>query len=444
MQQDLYVIVGLGVTGLSCARYLSQKNIPFAVTDTRLLPPQLAEFKQRYPDVLLSLGKLDERLLQEAHTLVVSPGVSLKEPALARQIANGTPVIGDIELFARESQKPLIAITGTNAKSTVTTLVGEMAARAGFNVKVGGNLGVPALDLLQSPDTALFILELSSFQLETTFSLSPVVSTVLNITPDHMDRYATFDDYCQAKQRIYSNCQVAVCNRDDARTDSRYPFKKEKLQFTLSMPNDNEFGLVKQKNLTYLAYGNQVLMPTTELPIVGQHYQANALAALAIGHGFGFHMSSMLETLRLFKGLPHRCQLVREREGVYWYNDSKGTNVGATLAAVEGLGSEVEGKLILIAGGISKSADFSPLMPSIEKYVKTIILIGEAAPILASMIGNRVDTQFAQSMEEAVFLSDKAASAGDSVLLSPACASFDMFKNFEHRGNVFMEIVKAL
>lgn len=444
MQQDLYVIVGLGVTGLSCAHYLARQDIPFAVTDTRKTPPNLAEFKQAYPGVTLSLGKLDELLLHKASNLVVSPGISLQEPALARQMARGTPIMGDIELFALEAKAPLIAITGTNAKSTVTTLVGEMAAAAGFKVQVGGNLGKPALDLLQSPETELFVLELSSFQLETTRSLRPKVATVLNVTPDHMDRYATFEDYSNVKKHIYENCQVAVCNRDDSLTDCGNQYKKEKLNFTLDKPRDNEFGLLKQNNEIYLAREGQILLPVRGLPILGRHYQANALAALAIGYGFGFQMESMLQTLVAFKGLPHRCQLVREHHGVLWYNDSKGTNVGATLAAIEGLGNEVKGKLILIAGGVGKNADFSPLVMPIERYVKTVVLIGEAAPILAAVIGDRVDIRFAKSMEEAVAISENVADAGDSVLLSPACASLDMFNNFEHRGSVFIEIVQAL
>lgn len=445
MLQDLYAIVGLGVTGLSCARYLAEQDIPFVITDTREVPPHLAELLKLYPDVPISLGQLDESLLSQANYLIVSPGISLHEPAISRQIARGIPVMGDIELFARAAKAPIIAITGTNAKSTVTTLVGHMAAAAGFNVQVGGNLGKPALDLLKaSEDTDLYVLELSSFQLETTFSLRPNVATVLNVTPDHMDRYATFEDYGRVKQHIYQNCQVAVCNRDDPMTDCVQQYQKDKFNFTLKTPGQNEFGLMQKHNELYLAHEDQLLLPVRELPILGRHYQANALAALAIGYGFGFQMQFMLDTLRAFKGLPHRCQLVRELHGVLWYNDSKGTNVGATLAAIEGLGEEIKGKLILIAGGVGKNADFSPLVSAIEKYVKGVVLIGEAAPILADVIGDRVLVSFAKSMEEAVEKSAEIAQKGDSVLLSPACASLDMFNNFEHRGNVFTEAVKAL
>lgn len=442
--QDLHVVVGLGVTGLSCVRYLKKKGVNIAVVDSRNNPPGLTEFMQHYSDVPVVLGALDDTLLDKASVLIVSPGLSLQVPVIQRQIARGVPVIGDIELFATAVKAPVIGITGTNAKSTVTTLVGEMAKTAGLDVQVGGNLGVPALDLLAAHSPELFVLELSSFQLETTYSLAPQVACILNVTPDHMDRYASVEEYCQAKQRIYEACQVAVCNRDDPQTDCGNQFINRKLQFTLNVPGKNEFGLIKKSNDTYLAYEQELLMPVRELPILGRHYQANALAALAIGYGFGLQMEPMLQTLREFKGLPHRCQLVRERKGVRWYNDSKGTNVGATNAAIEGLGSEIEGKLVLIAGGLGKNADFSPLVSPLEKYARTVVLIGEAAPILAKVMENRVNVQRAKDMEEAVLICERLAQPGDSVLLSPACASWDMFKNFEHRGDVFTKLVQGL
>lgn len=443
MARNLYAIVGLGATGLSCARYLIKRNIAIAIADTRSNPPQLAKFQQEYPGVPVSLGPLDDSFLDQAAKIVLSPGISLQEPAISRQIAKGVPVIGDIELFAMDAQAPIISITGTNAKSTVTTLVGEMAKAAGKKVQVGGNLGTPALDLLTNPRPELFVIELSSFQLETTYSLKSKVATVLNITPDHMDRYADVEAYRDAKHRIYAGCQVAVCNRDDPLTDTNQ-FSERKLYFTLNKPGKNEFGLLQKNNQSYLAFEDQIIMPVSELPILGRHYQANALAALAMGYGYGLPFEPMIKTLREFKGLAHRCQLVRERNGVYWYNDSKGTNVGATLAAIDGLGPEITGKLVLIAGGVGKNADFSSLVPSIEKYVKTVVLIGEAAKDLDAVIAGRVPVQFGKSMEEAIELADASAIQGDSVLLSPACASFDMFNNFEHRGDVFTKLVKGL
>lgn len=443
--KNLHVIVGLGTTGLSCLQYLVAKKIPVAVTDTREDPPGLALLKQSYPEIMMSLGELSEDLLDEAEVIVCSPGVSLQEPVIAKQSAKGKPVIGDIELFAQAANAPIIAITGSNAKSTVTTLVGMMVEAAGLKAQVGGNLGVPALDLLDliNPPQA-YVLELSSFQLETTYTLKSKVATVLNVTPDHMDRYAGFQEYLDAKQRIYNGCQIAVCNRDDPNTECGDNYESRRFYFTLNEPVQNEFGLLKRNNNTYLAFEDEVLMPVTDLPVRGKHYQANALAALALGHGFGLPMASMLKVLREFKGLVHRCQLVRELNGVYWYNDSKGTNVGATLAAMEGLGSEIEGKLILIAGGVGKSADFSPLVPVTNKYVRTAILIGEAAPILAETIGNASEILFAKDLEEAIHRAGQKAHPGDCVLLSPACASFDMFRNYEHRGDVFMQLVQEL
>jgi UDP-N-acetylmuramoylalanine--D-glutamate ligase len=441
-KKNLNIIIGLGITGLSCACHLAKKNIPFIMMDTRETPPQLAEFKKLFPDAPIVLGKLDDAVLDQADKIIISPGISLKTPPIARQVARGVSVMGDIELFALSVTVPVIAITGTNAKSTVTTLVGEMAAAAGIKVQVGGNLGIPVLDLLSALDTELFVLELSSFQLETVYSLAPQVATVLNVTHDHMDRHETLEDYCKAKQHIYSNCAIAVCNRDDPLTDCGHSSKK--ITFTLNTPGKNEFGLLKQNNEMYLAFENQLLMPVKELPILGRHYQANALAALAIGYGYGLPMEPMLHVLRTFTGLPHRCQFVRDLNGVRWYNDSKGTNVGATLAAIEGLGKEIEGKIILIAGGLGKNADFTPLVEPITRYVKTAVLIGEDASILGNVIGEQVETYFAKSMEEAVIESAKIAKKGDIVLLSPACASLDMFNNFEHRGQVFTEAVLRL
>ncbi|VVC76346.1 UDP-N-acetylmuramoylalanine--D-glutamate ligase [Aquicella siphonis] len=442
---ELNVIVGLGATGLSCARYLKQCGVEFAVTDTRPNPPHLAELYRIEPDVRVALGGLDPSLLSKAGRIILSPGIALREPAIAEQVRRGTPVIGDIELFAHAVSAPVIAITGTNAKSTVTTLVGKMAEAAGYQAEAGGNLGIPALDLLaRSPSAHLYVLELSSFQLETTYTLKPSVATVLNVTPDHMDRYDDLAAYTRAKYRVYQHCRVAVCNRDDILTECRETQVQKKWHFTLNAPGRGEFGLVQQGNETCLAFEDRPLLSVNELPVMGKHYQANALAALAIGHGFGLPFESMLNVLRTFKGLPHRCQFVRERHGVKWYNDSKGTNVGATQAAIEGLGSEISGKLVMILGGIGKNADFKSLMPAISQYSRHVVLIGEAAREIAGVINGSVPVSFAGSMEEAVSQAAANAHNDDCVLLSPACASFDMFKNYEHRGQVFTEIVEKL
>src|SRR3990167_870263 len=436
---DLYVVVGLGATGYSCARYLKAQGYPVAVTDSRLDPPFLAPLQKDYPDLPIALGELSASLLAKASCIVLSPGLALSHPSIAPHVKR-VPVIGDIELFAKIVKVPVVGITGTNAKSTVTTLLGKMAEASGLRTAVGGNLGTPVLDML-SDSLDLFVLELSSFQLETTYSLQLSSSTILNVTPDHMDRYHSLRNYQEAKLRIYDHSEVVVCNRDDPLTFCEHLVKKQ-FYFTLKTPGRNEFGLLKQGNETYLAFENEPLLAVSALPITGKHYQANALASLALGVSIGLPMKAMLETLCTFQGLPHRCQFVRERNSVKWYNDSKGTNVGATLAAIEGLGSEISGKIVLIAGGVGKNADFHLLNQGM-KYVRHVVLIGEAAHDIATVISGSVPISFAKSMEEAVHQANQHAVSQDSVLLSPACASFDMFSNYAHRGDVFMGIVKT-
>jgi UDP-N-acetylmuramoylalanine--D-glutamate ligase len=437
-----HVIVGLGVTGLSAADHFKRKGIPFAVTDTRAAPPQLATLQAAHPEAPVYLGGLDEQLLRQAEVIVLSPGVPKETPLIQAALKRGTPVVSDIELFAQERVSALFAITGTNAKSTVTTLVGEMVAASGFSAKVGGNLGTPALNLLDTAaPSPVYVLELSSFQLETTYSLSPTVATILNITPDHMDRYATLADYIDAKQRIYQHCKKAVSNRDDPYTHAP---TGDQLYFTAQTPESGEFGLRHHGGELHLAYGEELLLPVSALPLLGAHDHVNAISALAMGHAFGLPMETMLQVLQRFKGLPHRCQLVKEQNRIHWYNDSKGTNVGATEAALRGLGSVIPGKLVLIAGGVGKGADFSSLVPLMSQYVRHVILLGEAASEIARCIGEAVPVIFVKDMAQAVEAAHAVALPGDSVLLSPACASLDMFKNFEHRGEVFSECVRQL
>lgn len=439
MKQPLKLIVGLGKTGLSCVRYLAQQNLNIAVVDSRENPPGLTELKNQFPQVPIYLGGFNEEIISQAKELIVSPGISLKEPLIAKQIAKGIPAIGDIELFARTAKAPLVAITGTNGKSTVTTLVGEMAKTAGLNVKVGGNLGTPALDLLDDK-AELYVLELSSFQLETIHSLKTIAAAVLNISPDHMDRYENLNEYISAKQRIYQHCENPVINRNDPASFSGLKDLQHAISFGLEKPKNGEFGL----DGNYLAYGEKKLLTVSELQIKGRQNIANALAALALGHAANLPMIAMLSTLKTFQGLPHRCQWVANTAGIDWYNDSKGTNVSSTLAAIDGLGSVISGKLILIAGGQGKQQDFSPLIQSVKNYVREVILIGEDAQIIATALQNSTSVTFAENLQEAVQLSRKVAKKGDAILLSPACASFDMFNNFEHRGEVFMSLVRKL
>jgi len=437
----LKLVVGLGKTGFSCVKYLVSKGHEVVVVDSRPNPPELDNLKKHFPAVKAVMGSFQTEYFKQANLLVVSPGVSLKEPAITAEVSRNIPIIGDIELFALEAKAPVVAITGSNGKSTVTTLVGEMAKAAGRSVVVGGNLGTPVLDLLTSPEPDLYVLELSSFQLETTFSLKPAAAVVLNVTPDHMDRYADFAAYLKAKQLIYRDAKIAIINRDDPPSYAGVNFSETKtLSFGLEAAKNNEFGLQDG----FLTYDQEKLIASKDLKIKGRHQIANALAALALGHAVHLPFSAMCKALADFPGLMHRCTWVRNLNGVDFYNDSKGTNVGATLAAISGLGEEISGKIILIAGGLGKDADFSELKAAVIKYVSSVILIGKDAKKIASDLANIAPILFAYSMQEAVEIAYKQAKPGDSVLLSPACASFDMFKNFEHRGELFTSNVRNL
>jgi len=440
--QGLQVIVGLGKTGLSCLHYLYAQGCEIAVTDSRPNPPGLEELKHFFPTVTFSVGQFDAELCARAKQLIVSPGVALKEPAVAAAINKGIPAIGDIELFVRRATAPIVAITGSNGKSTVTTLVGKMAHAAKLKVKVGGNLGTPVLDLLDE-NAELYVLELSSFQLETTYSLQAAAAVILNLSEDHMDRYNDLQEYLRAKQRIYQACKTAIINRDD-------PFTWENLALTnivsfgLDIPKEHNFGLRQTNGYWYLAQGEKNLLESRELMIKGRHQLANALAALALGQAVELPMAAMLDALKTFPGLPHRCQWIATYNGVAWYNDSKATNVASAKASIEGLGMDIGGKLVVIAGGQGKNADFSPLRESLKKYARLLILIGQDAAIMETALRDSVEIAHSGSIEEAINLAHMQAISGDAVILAPACASFDMFKNFEHRGEMFTQAVRKL
>jgi len=427
------VVVGLGVTGVSCVRFLIRNGVMPVVVDTRVDPPGLAELRSEFPELQVYAGEFPSAVLNSAEQILLSPGVALQTPAIAAAQAQGVEVIGDIELFARHARAPVIAITGSNGKSTVTTLVGEMGKRAGRDTAVGGNLGTPALDLLRNPEPDLYVLELSSFQLETTHSLAPASATVLNISPDHMDRYASVGDYAAAKQRIFAQAKVKVVNQDDTAVMAMVSGNSGVVGFSLDLPSEGGFGILPVGGERWLAQGSKPLLSVSDLRLAGDHNVANALAALALGAAVDLPMHAMLSVLREFTGLPHRTQLVAEKNGVRWYNDSKGTNVGATLAAIAGL----PGPLVLIAGGDGKGQDFSPLRDSLAAKVRAVVLIGRDAPLIEAAIANAVPVVHAASMAEAVARAAELAQPGVSVLLSPACASFDMFQNYAHRGDVF-------
>ncbi len=443
------LVLGLGDTGLSALRWLHRQGARLSVADTRETPPGVATLQAELPSVKLHTGALTEVVFNDAEIIVISPGVPIAEPMVKAAVKRGVHVVGDIELFAQykpESAK-VIAITGTNGKSTVTTLVGEICKAAGLKTVVAGNIGLPVLDTLNGDIPDVYVLELSSFQLETTSSLNADVATVLNISEDHMDRYEGLDDYAQAKTRVFFGKGVQVLNRQDAWSMSMVLQGRTVVTFGLdAAANDNDFGLATQAKDTQLMRGRKALMAASEMKIAGLHNTANALAAMALCEAIGVPQAGMIKALREYKGLPHRVEWVADIGNVAFYDDSKGTNVGATCAALQGLVSPNGAKkIVLIAGGDGKGQDFSPLADIVAKDARAVVLLGRDAPqIETALSGTKVDLIKVESLEAAVKTAFGLAKAGDAVLLSPACASFDMFRNYVHRAEVFVQSVKAL
>lgn len=444
----LTVIVGLGGTGLSCVKYFARLGERFMVVDSREAPPGLATMRENFPEVRCELGEFRQETLCAAKQLVLSPGVSLRSPAIAAAIAAGVPVTGDIDIFSRRAKAPIVAVTGSNGKSTVVAMLAEILKKSGKRYGLGGNLDgenfKPALDLLAEPKKDLYVLELSSFQLETTEKLGAEVATILNLSADHMDRYDGIESYHRAKQRIFFGARQVVVNRDDS--DSYPPEGSDatRWEFGFGRPGTNGLGVLVEGDDRYLAYQFEKIVSVSELKVFGQHNISNVMAAIALAMAMDIDIEAIRSAVTQFAGLPHRCQWVANREGVDFYNDSKGTNVGATVAAIEGLGEHVAGHIVLIAGGISKGADFAPLVPAMNKWGKALILIGQDAAEMAGYFDADTRTYFASDMREATTIALQQASAGDAVLLSPACASFDMFENFQHRGFKFIEAVETL
>lgn len=436
-------ILGMGATGLSVARFLSSIGQSFVFADSRAEPPNLQDIMQTYPQTPLVLGAFDEQLFTNINQVVVSPGISLQEPTLLAARDAGVTLIGDVELFLEHAKAPVIAITGSNGKSTVTTLLGEMAVASGLNVGVGGNLGTPMLDLLDDSHE-LYVLELSSFQLELLNDARGAITTLLNISPDHMDRYTGLQEYHAAKHRIFRGAGKVVINREDPLTRPLLPSKTPMISFGLNQPDLGDFGLLQGPVTGYLAQGASRLMPVKDVALQGKHNLANALAALALGYSAELPMQAMLQTLKTYKGLPHRCEFIADINGASYIDDSKGTNVGATLAAIEGFGDRSCRKLILIAGGQGKGQDFSELQSAASDFVKHSILFGQDAAQIAETLHTVVDTRIVESLEAAVEQASQLATSGDIVLLSPACASFDMFSGFEARGRRFQKAVLSL
>ncbi len=440
----LKVVAGLGISGVAAVNFLHKQGYRVAVTDSRQNPPG---HDQIPAEIKTSFGELDLELLLSAEEIVISPGLDPKIEQIQEAVKQGIPVVSEIQILRRATDKPIVAITGSNAKSTVTTLIGIMAQAAGKKVAVGGNLGRPALDLTND-DPELYILELSSFQLEATSNLNADVAVVLNMSEDHLDRHGDMFGYHTAKHRIFQGVKKVVYNRDDSLTRPLVPDATPMQSFGLNAPDMNQFGILKDTDGTiWLARGRERLLKSEDMYIQGTHNVANALACLALGEAIGLPLDTMLETLKTFKGLEHRCEFVKEVKQVRYYNDSKGTNIGATLAAIDGLGAAIEvkgGKVAIILGGQGKGQDFTALRESLTKYVKVAVLIGEDAPIIEQAIQGTTTLLHAQTFKEAVELCQKNTQANDVVLLSPACASFDMFTGYPQRGHQFVELVNAL
>ncbi len=440
----LKVVAGLGISGVSAVNFLHEKGYRVAVTDSRAVPPGHDQIPS---DVQTRFGQLDIELLLQAEEIIISPGLDPKRAEIQAAIAKGIPVVSEIQILRRATDKPIVAITGSNAKSTVTTLIGLMAADAGVKVAVGGNLGRPALDLTQD-DPELYILELSSFQLETTSHLNADVAVVLNISEDHLDRHGDMFGYHTAKHRIFQGVKKVVHNRDDSLTRPLVPDATPMQSFGLNAPDMNQYGVLRDTDGTiWLARGRERLLKSSDMYMQGLHNIANALACLALGEAIGLPLTNMLETLKTFKGLEHRCAFVKEVNGVRYYNDSKGTNIGATLAALEGLGAAIEahgGRVAIILGGQGKGQDFTALRDALSKYAKVAVLIGEDRAVIEQAIQGTTHLMYAESLKEAVTLCEGQTQAHDVVLLSPACASFDMFTGYPERGRQFVALVNEL
>ena len=440
----LKVVAGLGISGVAAVNFLHEQGYRVAVTDSRANPPG---HDQISTEVQSSFGALDQELLLAAEEIIISPGLDPKLPEIQAALAKGIPVVSEIQILRRATDKPIVAITGSNAKSTVTTLFGLMAADAGKKVAVGGNLGRPALDLIKD-DPELYVLELSSFQLETTSNLNAEVAVVLNMSEDHLDRHGDMMGYHTAKHRIFQGVKKVVHNRDDSLTRPLVPDSTPMQSFGLNAPDLNQYGVLREDDGTmWLARGRERLIQSSELYIQGMHNIANALACLALGEAIGLARESMLATLKTFKGLEHRCEFVKELHGVRYYNDSKGTNIGATLAALDGLGAAIQakgGKVAIILGGQGKGQDFTALREALTQYAKVAVLIGEDRTMIENAIQGTTVLLHAQTLEQAVQLCQQHTQANDVVLLSPACASFDMFKGYSQRGQQFVACVNAL
>lgn len=431
------VVVGLGKTGFSVARFLFDNGFKFTVVDSRSEPPFIEELLKINPDILVETGAFASTAFLKGTHLVVSPGISLDEQVIQLALLEGAVILSDIDLFACVVSEPVIAITGSNGKSTVTVLLGEMATASGKITAIGGNLGTPALEIIKE-NTELYILELSSFQLERTSALKTIAATVLNVTPDHLDRHLDINAYAEQKQRVFNGTGVMVLNADDALVMSMQD--KSRKTVTFSMETNADYHLDLIEGIEYIFHGRKQLLAVADLALDGRHNVANAMAALALGNAVKLPEQIMCATLRAFQGLAHRMQRVAEINGVIWINDSKATNIGACIAALKGY----QHRIILIAGGDAKGADMRDLAEVVKNNVKAVILMGKDANLIERALMDSVPVHKAESIEHAVTIAAKLAESGESVLLSPACASLDQFKSYQERGEKFSSAVRKL
>ncbi len=434
------LVFGIGATGLSVARYLQRAGRDAIFVDSRSEPPGLDELAGIAPAADVVSGDTPDKLLKKVSRIIVSPGVADSEPFLKTARKAGVDIVSDIELFVQEAEAQIIAITGSNGKSTVTTLISLMCDASGVSALAGGNLGVPALDLLKEDKPEFYILELSSFQLQRTQSLPAKVAVLLNVSPDHLDWHESEEQYRNAKYRIFDQAESAVVNRDDEGVLAYLNEGIASYSFGLDAPGENGFGLIADEGEQFLARGEQLLLSCADVAMVGAHNQANALAALAAGDLMGLELPAMLQVLNEFPGLPHRMQFVSQINGTAFIDDSKATNVGAAIAAV----NSVPGPVILIAGGQGKGGDFDELAKSVYGKLHCAILIGEDAPLIEDAFAGLVETERAADMHAAVVYAAQIAESGDTVLLAPACASFDQYDNYRARGEDFCRAVEAL
>lgn len=448
-QRQLYLVLGLGASGLSALRWLHSQGVDVRVADSRLTPPNFAIIQQQMPDLEIHLGEFHESLLDGVQCVVISPGLPLQTPILKSALQRGIEIVGDIELFARvcPTDSKRIGITGSNGKTTVTSMVGAICQQAGYRTVVAGNIGLPVLDSLMDGSATgvqVFVLELSSFQLETTHSLHLDAAAMLNLSEDHLDRYSDMQAYAAAKQRIFNHAKLQVLNRDDPASMAMRNPTLGMLSFSKHAPQDeHEYGLRHINGQVWLCRGEQALLSMVDLKVAGLHNASNALAAWALSSSIGISDDVCAQALTQFKGLPHRVEWVANIDGVDFYDDSKGTNVGATCAALDGFAS-CAGKVVLIAGGDGKGQDFTPLRQAVQQNARAVVLIGRDAQQIAAVLDDSTQCVFSDTLPAAVEQAMHLAQKQDCILLSPACASFDMFEHYQHRAQVFVQAVHQL